>query len=361
MPIRTAVWGIGNVGRPALRAVASHRDLELAAVVVSSAEKQGRDAGDLAGLPPLGVTATRETAAALGEDIDALAYTASGDMRPAEALADIERALRSGVNVVSTSFYPLLHPALCPEDLRSAIESACREGGSSVFVSGMDPGWVLDVLPLLLTGVVADVREIRVQELFNYALYHQPDAVRELAGFGQPMEATPPMLLDFGLQMVWAPMLRIVAEATGQELDRVETFVEKRALDRDVEVEGMGRFEKGTQGAFRFEVRGIVGDQARIVAEHVTRIDDACAPEWPRPPEGQGAHRVLLDANPSLEVSLHADDGFETGAAAGGNATAAARIVNAIPAVVAAAPGILTPLDLPTPSGAAQINWREQV
>ena len=133
---------------------------------------------------------------------------------------------------------------------------------------------------------------------------------------------------------------------------------EKRPLERDVEVEGMGLFEKGTQGAFRFEVRGIIDDTARIVAEHVTRIDDACAPEWPLPPEGQGAHRVLIDANPHLEVSLHADDSFESGAGAGGNATAAARIVNAIPGVVAAPPGILTPLDLPAPSGAGQVSWR---
>ena len=80
------------------------------------------------------------------------------------------------------------------------------------------------------------------------------------------------MLLDFGLQMVWGPMLRLIAEALGESLDAVETVVEKRALERDVEVAGMGHFAKGTQGAFRFEVRGMVDGQARIVAEHVTRI-----------------------------------------------------------------------------------------
>ena len=359
MAIRTGVWGIGNVGRPAVRAVVSHGELELAAVMVSSPEKDGQDAGGLVGLDPLGVQATRDVDQALAAGLDVVAYTASGDMRPAEALADLERLLRAGVDVVSTSFYPLLHPELCPEEVRASIESACGEGDASIFVSGMDPGWVMDVLPILLSGVVADIREIRMQELFNYALYHQPDAVRELAGFGQPMEATPPMLLDFGLQMVWGPMLRLIAEALGESLDAVETVVEKRALERDVEVAGMGHFAKGTQGAFRFEVRGMVEGTARIVAEHVTRIDDACAPEWPYPPEGQGAHRVLLDANPHLELSLHADDHFETGAAAGGNATAAARMVNAIPAVAAAGAGILTPLDLPSPTGQGQTRWRK--
>ena len=360
MAIRTGVWGIGNVGRPAVRAVVSHTELELAAVIVSSPTKEGQDAGALVGLDPVGVKATRDVDQALADGLDVMVYTASGDLRPAEALADLERLLRAGIQVVSTSFYPLLHPALCPEPVRTGIEAACRGGNASIFVSGMDPGWVMDVLPILLSGVVADIREIRMQELFNYALYHQPEAVRDIAGFGQPMDATPPMLLDIGLQMVWGPMLRLIAEALGEELDGVETVVEKRALERDVEVDGMGRFAKGSQGAFRFEVRGMIDGVARIVAEHVTRIDDACAQEWPRPPEGQGAHCVLLDANPKLSLSLHADDRFETGAAAGGNGTAAGRMVNAIPAVVAAAPGILTPLDLSSPCGRGQTRWRTQ-
>ena len=287
MAIRTGVWGIGNVRRPAVRAVASHGDLELVAVMVSSPGKDGQDAGALVGLDPLGVQATRDVDQALAAGLDVVAYTASGDMRPAEALADLEQLLRAGVDVVSTSFYPLLHPELCPEEVRTSIENACREGNASIFVSGMDPGWVMDVLPILLSGVVADIREIRMQELFNYALYHQPEAVRDLAGFGQPMDATPPMLLDFGLQMVWGPMLRLIAEALGESLDAVETVVEKRALERDVEVPGMGHFAEGTQGAFRFEVRGMVDGTARIVAEHVTRIDDACAPECPTHPKAR--------------------------------------------------------------------------
>ena len=360
MAIRTGVWGTGNVGRPAVRAVVSHTELELAAVIVSSPTKEGQDAGALVGLDTLGVEATRDVDQALAEGLDVMVYTATGDLRPTETLADLERLLRAGIHVVSTSFYPLLHPALCPEPVRTGIENACRDGNASIFVSGIDPGWAMDVLPILLSGVVADIREIRMQELFNYALYHQPEAVRDLVGFGQPMDATPPMLLDIGLKMVWGPMLRLIAEALGEELDDVETFVEKRALERDVEVDGMGHFAKGSQGAFRFEVRGMIDGVARIVAEHVTRIDDACAPEWPRPSEGQGAHRILLDANPRLTLSLHADDHFETGAAAGGNSTAAGRIVNAIPAVLAAAPRILTPLDLPSPSGRGQTPWRLQ-
>lgn len=356
MTRRVVVWGTGNVGRPAIRAIASHRDLELAGVVVASPEKVGRDAGDLADIEPLGVLASSDSSTALGDGVDAVVYAATADTRPDDALADLVACLRAGKDVVSTSFYPLLHPPSAPRDLLDAVESACADGGSSVFVSGIDPGWALDILPALVSGVSAGIEEIRIQEIFNYALYDQPDVVRDVIGFGGPMDQEPLMLLDFSLDMVWAPMLRILAELLGVELDAVTTHVERRALDRTIEVPGMGTFEAGTQGAFRFEVRGEVGGRAPLVVEHVTRIDDDCAPEWPRSSSPGGEHRVRVTGHPDLVVSIHGTEPGEPGAAAGGNATAANRIVNAIPAVCEAPPGPISSLDLPPITGAAQLR-----
>ena len=71
--------------------------------------------------------------------------------------------------MVSTSFYPLLHPPSAPRDLLDAVGAACAAGDSSVFVSGVDPGWALDILPALISGVGAGITEIRIQEVFNYA------------------------------------------------------------------------------------------------------------------------------------------------------------------------------------------------
>jgi len=258
--------------------------------------------------------------------------------------------------VVSTSFYPLLHPASAPAPVTEAIERACATGESSVFVSGIDPGWALDVLPILVSGVSAGIEEIRVQEIFNYALYDAPDVVRNVIGFGRSMDETPLMLLDIALEMVWAPMVRILAEALDVELERVATHVERRALEQTIEVEGMGTFETGTQGAFRFEVQGIVGGKPRLVVEHVTRIDDECAPDWPSSTSPGGIHRVKVTGHPNLEVTIHGTEPGEPGAAGGGNATAANRIVNAIPAVCAAAAGPLSVLDLPPITGSAQLR-----
>lgn len=355
---KVAVWGTGNVGRPAIRAVATHRDLELVGVVVANPDKVGVDAGTLAGIDPLGVPATDRVMSVIDAGVDAVVYCVNSDFRPVEAQTEVEQLLRAGVNVVTPSFYPLYHPPSAPPELAQPLREACEVGGSSIFASGIDPGWICDTLPLFLTGVSADITEIRCREIFNYALYDQPDAVRNLIGFGGPMDATPPMLYDFALEMVWGPVVRVVADGLGLSVDRIEVHVEKRPLERTIFVDGMGEFEQGTQGAFRFEVQGIVDGNALIVMEHITRIDDACAPDWPLPHTGQGLHAVTISGRPELTVEVHGTEPGEPGAAGGGNATAANRIVNAIPLVCAAEPGIVHPLEAVTTAPGAVRSGR---
>lgn len=352
MARRVVVWGTGNVGRPAIRAVAANRGLALAGVLVATPAKHGRDAGELAGLPPTGVRATTDVDAVLATRPDAVVYAATGDVRPGEAIDDVVRCLAAGANVVTTAIYPLLHPPSAPEELRARVLDACRAGGgTSIFVSGVDPGWAVDLLPLVLSGVAGRIEQIRCREIFNYATYDQPHAVRNLIGFGRPLDETPPMLFPASLDLIWGAMVRVLADGLGVALDEVRHVVERRPLERTIDTPEMGVFEQGTQGAFRFEVQGVVGGRPRIVCEHVTRIDDDLAPDWPRPPAGQrGTYAVLIEGDPRFEVSvqLHGAGGSPADA---GNATAAGRIVHAIPAVCAAPAGILGPLDLPLVTG----------
>jgi hypothetical protein len=108
----------------------------------------------------------------------------------------------------------------------------------------------------------------------------------------------------------------------------------------------MGEFEAQTQGAVRFEVQGIVEDEPRIVIEHVTRIHPSCAPDWPTPPDGEGAHRVIIEGHPRIEVTIEAGD-EDGNRSAGGNATAVGRLVNAIDWLIEAEPGLYDALDVP--------------
>ncbi|MEM9253893.1 MAG: dihydrodipicolinate reductase [Pseudomonadota bacterium] len=355
MTRKVVVWGTGNVGRPAIRAVLSHSGLELAGVLVANSDKVGLDAGDIAGVGKTGVLASNDAAAMIATGPDAVIYTATADTRPEEAMADLLHCLDAGVNVVSTAFYSFLHPDSAPEEVLEPVNAACGKSGASLFVSGIDPGWVMDMLPVVLSGAVSGIREIRTREIFNYALYDQPQVVRDVIGFGTSMDELPMMLHDFAIEMVWAPMVRLVGEAMGKPVEDIEVKVERLPLEKTVEVPGMGVFQQGSQGAFRFEVLGYNAGEPLYVLEHVTRIDDDCAPHWPYPAEGRGCHQVIISGDPDLHVSIHGEDHHDAGAAGGGNASAANWVVNALPSVCDARAGVVTVLDLPRVIGAAQL------
>jgi hypothetical protein len=347
-PLKTVVWGTGNVGRAGIRAVDAHPGLDLVAVVVRDPAKVGRDAGDLAGLGrDVGVAATGDLDGVLAGRPDAVVYAVSGDVRPDEAVADVARALRAGSVVVTPSIYALYDHRSAPPEQREPLEAAAVEGGGALFVSGIDPGWGNDVLPVLLTGLGGTIESIRCQEIFDYTTYDQPDAVRDLIGMGRSMDEVPMMVAPSVPTMVWGGQLRLMARALGVELDEIRETLERRALEQTVESERMGTFEAGTQGGLRFEIQGIVDGEPRIVIEHVTRIHGSVAPDWPVVADGgAGAHTVIIEGRPRIEVTVTASD--EGGnRAAGGNATAAARLVNAIPWLRAAAPGLYDALAVP--------------
>lgn len=345
--ISTVVWGTGNVGRAAIRAVEAHPALDLAAVLVHNFDKVGRDAGELAGLDAtLGVAATDDIDAVLAAGPGAVVYAASGDIRPDEALADIVRAIEAGAVVVTPALYALYDPTNAPAELRDPVLAAIAAGGGSLFVSGVDPGWGNDVLPLLISGLGTTVDAIRCQEIFDYSTYDQEDSVRNLVGMGQPMDYGAPMLWPDMPTMVWGGQIRLMARALGVELDEIRETMDRRALESTVRTSTMGEFAAGTQGAVRFEVQGIVEGEPRIVIEHVTRIHPSCAPDWPTPPDGAGAHRVVIEGRPRIEVTVEATDEGEN-RSAGGNATAVGRLVGAIDWLVAAEPGLYDALDIP--------------
>ena len=164
---RVVVWGTGNVGRPAIRAAAAHRELDLVGAIVSDPGKVGVDVGELAGIDSLGVVATDEVGLATSADVDCVIYAVNADFRPNESLDEAEAMLRAGTNVVTTAFYPMYHPPSMPPPMADRFGAACAEGNATIFASGIDPGWTCDILPLFLTGVSADISELRSQEIFN--------------------------------------------------------------------------------------------------------------------------------------------------------------------------------------------------
>ncbi|ORB62372.1 dihydrodipicolinate reductase [Mycolicibacterium tusciae] len=347
--LRVAVWGTGNMGATSIRSAVAFPGLKLTGVITSSPDKAGKDAATFANLDqPTGVTASTDVDAVLAA-CDAVAYMASGDIRPDEAIADIERCLRAGSHVVTPSLYSLYDPRSAPQEWVDRLNQAAEEGGATLLVSGVDPGWGNDALAVIAAGLCTRIQSIHCQEIFDYSTYNQPNSVRVLCGFGGPMDEVPMMLLPSIPTMVWGGNLRLIARGLGLELDEITEEIERRPLEKSVDTV-MGRFDKGTQGAFWLKVIGKSGGRERIVIDHITRIHESCAPDWPYPDQGVGDHRVIVHGDPELTITSRADVPGGT-RADGGNTTAANRLLGALDWLSTQKPGIYDGLDVPMQTG----------
>src|SRR3954447_6534768 len=226
-------FATGNVGRLALQGIIRHPDLELVGLWVHSADKAGKDAGELCGLPPTGVTATSDVDALLAVGADCVCYTATADLRPWEAVDDVARILASGLNVVSSSLVQVLHPKTADTAMVERLERACREGGTSCFFSGIDPGFANDLIPIALTSACERVDSVRILEILNYDTYDQPEVLFGTMGFAQPLDHVPLLLFPGALSYAWGGVIGQIAESLGVEVEEIRETHEKAALDHD--------------------------------------------------------------------------------------------------------------------------------
>jgi 4-hydroxy-tetrahydrodipicolinate reductase len=349
MTVRVVAWSTGNVGKHVLAGIDARPDLELVGLWVSNPDKVGKDAGRLASLDrDLGVLATNDVDEIIALKPDCVLHSAMADDRLFEAMADLERLLRAGINVVSSGPVFLQYPSGVAVDMAKGVQEAAVEGGVSLYVNGIDPGFANDWLPLSLTSISERIDQVRCSEVLNYNTYDQGMIVFDVMGFGKPMDEIP-MLLEPGiLSMAWGSVVHQIAAGLGVELDDVEEFYERLPATESFDIDS-GRIEKGTVAGLHFEVRGMVGDKAVVVLEHVTRVHDDIGPDWPQP-AGKGCYRVEIKGEPNytLDLQLLGTDGDHN--TAGLKATAM-RLVNAVPAVVDAKPGLVTTLDLPLVTG----------
>ena len=339
---RVIQWSTGGVGAIAVRVIAERPDLDLVGVWVHDPRKEGRDAGELAGGSPIGVTATRDADALIALEPDCVCYTPTGESRPDGCVDDLCLMLSRGIDVVTTSVPGLVHPAAYDPAKRGRLEAACREGGASLYASGVEPGFAGDQLVLTLATLCHRIDTVRTQEIFSYADYPVPFTIFDVFGFGKPPEHRCIMELPGVQASSWAPPVRMVADHLGAEIEIRETY-EKRVTDRRLEV-GAGVIEAGTVGAVRFETIGVVDGRDAIVIEHVNRMADDLAPDWPTS-ERDGTYRILVEGEPSLRCDL--SFGREGDVSSQGMIATTMRVVNAIPFVCDAAPGLVSSMDLP--------------
>ncbi|OBA83972.1 diacylglycerol kinase [Mycobacterium sp. 1164966.3] len=350
MAIRVAHVGTGNVGRMALTELITNPQFELTGLCVSTPEKVGRDAGALAGIDvETGVSAVSDLDDVLTAKPDCVVYCAMGDTRLPDAMDDVMRILAAGCNVVGSAPGLLQYPwGVMPDKYIARVEDAARQGNSSIFISGVDPGFVNDLLPFALAGTCRRIEQVRCMEIHDYASYDGAEVMYYM-GFARPLDEVPMLLQPGVLSIAWGTAIRQLAAGLGIEVDQITESYQREPAPEDFDI-AVGHVPKGTQAVLQFEIRGMVDGHPAIIVEHITRLRPDLRPDWPQPAAGGGSYRIEITGEPSYAVDIvpSSRNGDHNYAAILG---AAGRIVNAIPAVIAAPPGIRTTLDLPLVTG----------
>jgi hypothetical protein len=351
MAIRVALIGTGNCGSLALKQLIDDKRFELTGVWVSTEAKVGKDAGELAGLDvATGVAATNDLDAIIATKPECVVYCAMGDVRLPEAMADVRLFLRAGIDVVGSAPGVLQYPwQVIGDKYIERVEEAAREGNSTVFVTGVDPGFATDLLPFALAGTCQTIEQVRTMEIADYATYDGATVMFDVMGFGKQLGDFPILFQPGVLGIAWGTAIRQLAAGLGVEVDEIKDSVEQEPAPEDFDV-AAGHIAKGTVAALRFQIEGMVKGRPVIVVEHVTRLRADLRPDWAQPAQAGGSYRVEIIGEPSYVVdvcptSRNGDHNYAAILAAAG------RIVNAIPDVVAAAPGIRTTLDMPLVTG----------
>ena len=344
MAHKIILWGTGFVGKMVVREILDHPDFELAAVLVNDPKKVGRDVGELIGEAPIGLVASDDVDAVLALPADAVAYYGPTAAHAAKNIENMGKALRAGKNVVSTAMTPLVYPKACPASMTEALEKACQEGGATCFTTGIDPGFANDLLPLTLMGLCGRVDRVRVQEILDYSTYSGDYGPMAL---GEPMDTKALLEEPAVLIFAWGHTIYAIADALDVQLEKVDTVWEKWATPERIEFPH-GVIEPGHCAAVRFEIRGFVDGEPRIVIEHCNRITHAAAPDWPRPRiADDDAYRVIVEGSPNIVQETTFRGALDGDPNSGGCLSTGMRALLAVPAVCEAEPGLISALDLP--------------
>jgi len=343
MAYRVVQWTTGNVGRRALRAIALNPELELVGCYVWSEDKVGRDAGELAGVEKLGVAATSDVDALLELRPDCVSYT---PMWP--NVDELVRILEAGVNVASTAAFVTGHGMGSAQ--RKRLEEACQRGRSTLFGSGMNPGFA-NLLGLVSAGICDRIDKISVLESVDSTGYASPETEIPI-GFSHPI--THPGLPEMVRKgtAVFEDAVHMMADALGISLDGVVCEASFAAATRDLDL-GYMRIDEGCVAGIEASWQGRVAGRTVIDLQVRWRKGRHLEPDWPLEHgylvsiEGQPCVRTKLEIRPPVGFAGQSFEDFMQL----GMIMTALPAVNAIPAVCDASPGIRTYAELPLITG----------
>lgn len=357
-------FGAGATGKFTLRAILTHPQFLLVGVGVHSARNEGRDAGSICRLPDTGIAATRDVDALLALDADCVSFM-PWDPHAGDVLLEDSHSgrlftllcafLASGKNVIASAPNSLVYAPFLGPQVMARLEKACAAGNSSFLYTGVSPGFMPDRLVLALTQISTRIDSIAVREIMNYADFWDRDMIMGMFGFGQDPAAFDPAALLGSFSRSLGGSVAMVADGIKAKLDDISMTIDFALAAESFDI-ATGRIEKGTIAAERIRASGMRQGKARIVAEHITRVSHAAAPDWPYFGIGEmEGYQVEIQGAPSMKMELELgafgrNPMADAGWAVGGN------LSNSIISVCEAPSGVRTFMDLPLAVGAYRMT-----
>ncbi|OBK79661.1 dihydrodipicolinate reductase [Mycobacterium sp. 1164985.4] len=347
-PYRVVQWTTGNVGKSSVEAIAKNPNYELVGLYAWSQDKAGRDAGELAGIEPLGVKATNDVDALLALKPDVVVYNPMWI-----DVDELVRILEAGVNVVSSASF------ITGDNLgdgRDKIEEACKRGNATLFGSGVSPGFA-ELLAIVAATACDRVDKITISESADTTLYDSPDTERPV-GFGTAIDDPNLAPMSANGTAVFAEAVRLVADSIGVELDEIKCVSEYAQTTEDLEMASWtipAGHVAGVYASWQGLINEPAGGQRTVVDVNVRwKKGQTLDPDWQLDGDGW---KITIEGRPTVNMQvgfLPPQDMIENAKSIEdffvlGHIMTAMPPIHAIPAVVAAPPGIATYNDLPLP------------
>jgi hypothetical protein len=332
---RVAQWATGNVGLRCLQAIIEHGRFDLVALRVYSDDKVGRDAGELLGLPPTGVIATRDIRDIIAAKPDCVIYT------PHEAdFDDICALLEAGINI-STSRMEFNYRGKMDPALMRRMEDACAKGQSSLYASGSTPGFFTEIMPLALSALERRIDCLTLTDFADMASRNSPEMLFQVLDFGKDPASLDPDA-PVGTATSSPPSLSMTAAALGLPLDEIVTSREFALATQRTTI-AAGTIEVGTIAAIRMEITGLRGGKPLLRRRSTWYVTKDIDRDWDL--RETGLH-YLVEGDLPLDVMIKFPVSDEEYPKISPSMTAH-PVVNAVPFVCAAAPGIRHTDELP--------------
>lgn len=319
--IRVIQFGLGPIGAGVARVIANRPDFQFVGAIDIDPNKVGRDLGQLIGLDrDLGVKVSDDAAKVLKKKADVVMHCTVSSLAKAEP--QLTMIIKAGKNIVSTC-EELAQP-WGQKTIAKRLDTLAKKHKVTVLGTGINPGFMMDTLPIALTGVCQEVRSVRVNRVVDASKRRKP--LQAKIGTGMTVEEFKKKAGKEIRHVGLTESVSQIARVMRWKIDRIEETIEPVVAQAPIKTEYFDVAPGFVTGVEQYGYGYSKGE--KLIELHLRMCVDA----------GEGVDEVWLEGKPSIHSVIHGVHG---------DLSTAAVAANCVRNIVAAAPGLVTMTEIP--------------